>query len=111
MASILGQVSFDNSAAHVASKYGLIGLTKTTATEYASQGVRVNAVGPGFIRTPLIAVVEEIPEILKMLISLHLIGRLGELEELTEPIIWLCSDLTSFVTGSYYPEDGGYLAR
>jgi NAD(P)-dependent dehydrogenase (short-subunit alcohol dehydrogenase family) len=111
MASILGQVSFDNSPAYVASKHGVIGLTRTTATEYASQGIRVNAVGPGFIRTPLISGLEENPEALKWLISLHPIGRLGEPEEVAELVVWLSSDLASFVTGSYYPVDGGYLAR
>ena len=111
MASILGQVAFANSSAYVASKHGVIGLTKNAAVEYASQGVRVNAVGPAFIRTPLIAGIEADEQVRNLLISLHPIGRLGEPEEVAELVIWLSSDLASFVTGSYYPIDGGYLAR
>ena len=111
MASILGQVAIANSSACVASKHRVIGLTKNAAVEYASQGVRVNAVGPAFIRTPLIAGIEADEQARNLLISLHPIGRLGEPEEVAELVIWLSSDLASFVTGSYYPIDGGYLAR
>ena len=111
MASILGQVAFANSSAYVASKHGVIGLTKNAAVEYASQGVRVNSIRPAFIRTPLIAGIEADEQVRNLLISLHPIGRLGEPEEVAELVIWLSSDLASFVTGSYYPIDGGYLAR
>lgn len=111
MASILGEVGFANSPAYVSSKHGLLGLTQNAAIEYGAQGIRVNAVGPGFIRTPLIAELEENEEIYNLLVSLHPIGRLGEPEEVAELVIWLSSDKASFVTGSYYPVDGGYLAR
>ena len=111
MASILGQVGFASSAAYVTAKHGVVGLTKTAALEYAAQGIRVNSIGPGFIQTPMIKVIEENPEILNALVALHPIGRLGTSEEVAELVIWLSSDRASFVTGAYYPVDGGYLAR
>ena len=111
MASILGQVGFANASAYVAAKHGVIGLTKNAAIEYAVRGIRVNSIGPAFIRTPLIAALEENPEVLDGLISLHPIGRLGNPEEVAELVIWLSSNRASFVTGAYYLVDGGYLAR
>jgi NAD(P)-dependent dehydrogenase (short-subunit alcohol dehydrogenase family) len=111
MASILGNVSFENSAAYVAAKHGVLGLTKNAAVEYAKKNIRVNTVGPGFIHTPLIASLEENKEAYDFLVSLHPIGRLGKPEEVAELVIWLSSDKASFVTGAYYPVDGGYLAK
>jgi NAD(P)-dependent dehydrogenase (short-subunit alcohol dehydrogenase family) len=111
MASILGQVGFENSPAYVAAKHGVVGLTKNTAIEYAKQGVRVNSVGSAFIRTPLIAGLEQNIQVRDHLISLHPMGRLGESDEVAELVIWLSSDKASFVTGAYYEIDGGYLAR
>ena len=111
MASILGQVGFESSSAYVAAKHGVVGLTKTAALEYAKQGLRINSVGPAFIRTPLIAGLEENTQARDQLVSLHPIGRLGESEEVAELIIWLSSEKASFVTGAYYEIDGGYLAR
>lgn len=111
MASILGQVGFEHSPAYVAAKHGVVGLTRTAALEYSKQGIRINAVGPGFIRTPLIAGLEQDEQTRNYLISLHPIGRLGESEEVAELVIWLSSDKASYVMGSYYPIDGGYLAR
>jgi NAD(P)-dependent dehydrogenase (short-subunit alcohol dehydrogenase family) len=109
MASILGEVGFTNAAGYVAAKHGVVGLTQNAALEYSSKGVRINAVGPGFIDTPLLNAMDENAK--KMLISLHPIGRLGKPEEVAELVIWLSSDKASFVTGSYYPVDGAYLAR
>lgn len=111
MASILGQVGFATAPAYVAAKHGIIGLTKTAALEYSQQGVRVNAVGPGFIHTPMISNLEEDQETRQMLVSLHPIGRLGKPAEVAELVVWLCSERASFITGAYYPIDGGYLAR
>jgi len=111
MASILGKVAFENSSAYVAAKHGVVGLTKNAAVEYAKQGLRINAVGPAFIRTPLIAGIEENEQARDLLVSLHPMGRLGEAKEVAEAVIWLSSQKASFITGAYYPIDGGYLAR
>ncbi|BAV05236.1 NAD(P)-dependent dehydrogenase, short-chain alcohol dehydrogenase family [Filimonas lacunae] len=110
MASILGQAGFANSSAYVAAKHGVVGLTKTAGIEYGTKGIRINAVGPGFIKTPLL---KESPDssLEDALVPLHPIGRLGEPEEVAELVIWLTSDKASFVTATYYAVDGGYLAR
>lgn len=111
MASILGQVGFESSPAYVAAKHGVVGLTRTAALEYSKQGIRINAVGPAFIRTPLISGLEENEQTRNYLVSLHPVGRLGESDEVAELVIWLSSEKASYVMGSYYPIDGGYLAR
>ncbi|HSA99616.1 MAG TPA: SDR family oxidoreductase [Anaerolineales bacterium] len=111
MASILGQVGFESSPAYVAAKHGVVGLTRTASLEYSKHGIRINAVGPAFIRTPLIAGLEENEQTHNYLVSLHPVGRLGEAEEVAELVIWLSTEKASYVMGSYYPIDGGYLAR
>jgi NAD(P)-dependent dehydrogenase (short-subunit alcohol dehydrogenase family) len=111
VASILGSVGFATAPAYAAAKHGVVGLTHTAALEYGTQGIRVNAVGPGFIRTPMIQSLESDAAAVAMLIAAHPIGRLGEAEEVAELVAWLASDRASFVTGSYHPVDGGYLAR
>ncbi|HEX2996756.1 MAG TPA: SDR family oxidoreductase, partial [Anaerolineales bacterium] len=111
MASILGQVGFEQSPAYVAAKHGVVGLTQTAAIEYSRQGIRINAVGPAFIHTPLISSLEQDEQTRNILISLHPVGRLGEPQEVAELVIWLSSEKASYVMGSYYPIDGGYLAR
>jgi NAD(P)-dependent dehydrogenase (short-subunit alcohol dehydrogenase family) len=110
VASILGQVGFRNSCAYVAAKHGVVGLTRTAALEYAPRRIRVNAVGPAFIKTPLIEK-SMTDESRAALVGLHPIGRLGESEEVAELVTWLSSDKASFVTGAYYAVDGGYLAQ
>lgn len=110
VASILGQVGFAMSPAYVAAKHGVVGLTKNGAIEYAKQGIRVNAVGPGFIETPLLSKNLD-AQTMEFLKTLHPIGRLGKPEEVAELILWLASDKASFITGSYYPIDGGYLQQ
>lgn len=108
VASILGQVGFANSSAYVAAKHGVVGLTKNAAIEYAKKGIRVNSVGPGFIKTPLLEAMKK--EEYDALTALHPMGRLGESDEVAELFLWLASDKSSFVTGSYYAVDGGYLS-
>lgn len=110
IASILGLVGFANSSAYVAAKHGVVGLTQNAAIEYATKNIRVNAIGPGFIMTPLLTSNMDAAT-LKALESLHPIGRLGKPEEVAELALWLSSSRSSFVTGSYYTVDGGYTAR
>lgn len=110
IASVLGQVGFRNSGAYVAAKHGVVGLTKSAALEYGPQKVRINSVGPGFIRTPLLEK-NLTPDAMKFLEGQHAVGRLGESPEVSELVLWLASDKASFVTGGYYAVDGGYLAQ
>lgn len=105
MSSILGTVGFAGASAYVAAKHGMLGLTKNAALEYATQNIRVNAIGPAFIRTPLIAGMED------AVLPLHPIGRLGLPEEVADLVLFLSSSRSAFITGAYYPIDGGYLAR
>lgn len=108
-ASIMGQVSAKNLSAYVTSKHGVIGLTRSAALDYAEQGVRINAVGPGYIETPMLA--SKDANTLAARAQKHPLGRLGRPEEVAETIVWLASDRSSFTTGAYYPIDGGYLAQ
>jgi NAD(P)-dependent dehydrogenase (short-subunit alcohol dehydrogenase family) len=110
ISSILGIVGFANSSAYVAAKHGVVGLTQNAALEYATQKIRVNSIGPGFIMTPLLEKNMD-AEAMKFLASKHPIGRLGTAEEVAELALWLASDKSSFVTGSYYTIDGGYTAQ
>src|SRR5687768_3061246 len=109
VASILGQAGTKFSPAYVAAKHGVVGLTKAAALEYADKGVRINSIGPGYIKTPLLESLDDAT--MKALVGLHPIGRLGESDEVAELILFLASPKSSFVTGYYYAVDGGYLAQ
>jgi len=109
MASILGKVGTRGSAAYAAAKHGVIGLTEAAALEYADKKIRINSIGPGYIDTPLLSGLDDAT--MKVLVGLHPMGRLGKAEEVAELALWLNSDKASFVTGSYYNVDGGYLAQ
>lgn len=110
MGSILSSVGFGQAGAYVSAKHGMLGLTKTAAIEYSKEGIRVNAVGPGFIETPLLKKPES-AEIVAGVVPLHPIGRLGQPEEVAALVTFLASDEASFVSGSYYTVDGGYTAQ
>lgn len=110
MSSILGTNGFANAPAYVASKHALVGMTKNAGIEYSAQGVRVNAVGPAFIKTPLIDNALD-AETQDFLVSKHPIGRLGRPEEVAALVVFLLSDNASFITGSYHLVDGAYAAQ
>jgi NAD(P)-dependent dehydrogenase (short-subunit alcohol dehydrogenase family) len=107
-ASVGGLVGTAMISAYVASKHGVVGLTKTAALEYAKAGIRVNAVCPGVILTPM---VQHLPELIEAFTAAEPIGRLGKPEEIAEAVVWLCSDAASFVTGHAMAVDGGYVAQ
>jgi NAD(P)-dependent dehydrogenase (short-subunit alcohol dehydrogenase family) len=108
MASIHGAVAAPGNAAYTAAKHGVVGLTKNAAAEYGAQGLRVNAIGPGYIETPLLATAPK--EVLTGLEAKHPLGRLGQPEEIANVTTFLLSDKASFMTGSYVLVDGGYTA-
>jgi NAD(P)-dependent dehydrogenase (short-subunit alcohol dehydrogenase family) len=112
-ASVAGLVgSRGAGSAYAASKHGVVGLTKTAALEYATQGIRVNCVCPGVIRTPMMArMLNRNPELEQQYIASEPIGRLGMPEEIAEAVVWLCSDAASFVTGHTMTVDGGMVAQ
>jgi len=109
-ASGAGLIGFPGQAAYVASKHGVIGLTKVAALDYGARGIRVNAVCPGTVRTPMVdTAVSNDPGLAEHLVSLHPIGRIGTPDEVAEAAVWLCSDASSFVLGAALPVDGGYV--
>ena len=109
IASIHGQVAAPNSPAYTASKHAVVGLTKNIAAEYATKGIRCNAVGPGYIETPLLSANMD-QEALKAIAAKSPINRLGTAQEVAELVVFLSSDKSSFTTGSYIISDGGYTA-
>jgi NAD(P)-dependent dehydrogenase (short-subunit alcohol dehydrogenase family) len=107
-ASIAGLIGIPTSSAYVASKHGVIGLTKTAAIEFAKQGIRVNAVCPGFIETDMTK--EVMARRGAELMQMVPFGRMGRAEEIAEMVCWLCSDRASYVSGSSHVVDGGFTA-
>lgn len=108
VASILGVVGSANSIAYPASKAGIINFTRSQAVTYAPKGIRMNCVSPGYVNTPLL---EKLPEeLIRSKIALHPIGRFAEPEEIAKAILFLCSDLASYVVGANLLVDGGYTA-
>ncbi|MBD8728807.1 SDR family NAD(P)-dependent oxidoreductase [Frigoribacterium sp. CFBP 13707] len=110
MSSVLGTVGLAQNAAYVTSKHALVGLTKVAALEYTARGVRTNAVGPGFIDTPLVRASLS-GEALTALEQQHAAGRLGTDAEVAALVLFLLSPEASFISGSYYLVDGGYSAH
>jgi NAD(P)-dependent dehydrogenase (short-subunit alcohol dehydrogenase family) len=110
VSSVMDQVAAPNRAAYVASKGGVRQLTRALAVEWAPYGVRVNAVGPGYCRTPLIGQILEDPAWVARLEASTPLGRLAEPEEIAAPIVFLASDWASYVTGTVLYADGGYTA-
>ncbi|MDC1504220.1 SDR family oxidoreductase [Winogradskyella sp.] len=111
-ASIAGLVGYRGLPAYVASKHGITGLTKSAALEYAKLGIRVNAVCPGAIKTPMIdRITGNKKEVEEQFADMEPIGRLGQPEEVANCVLWLCSDEASFVTGHAMAVDGGWVAQ
>ena len=111
-ASIAGLVGFPGAPAYVASKHGLVGLTKTAALEYATSGIRVNAVCPGVINTPMIErFTGGDPDAEAQLSAAAPVRRMGQPEEIADAVLWLCSDGASFTTGQALAVDGGWVAQ
>jgi NAD(P)-dependent dehydrogenase (short-subunit alcohol dehydrogenase family) len=109
MASVAGVVSTPGGVGYVASKHGIIGLTKAAALDHAADGIRINAVAPGVIYTEMLeAGIKAQPGLEANMLVKHPIGRLGQLGEVSRAVLWLCSDEASFVTGSTLTVDGGY---
>ncbi len=110
MASVTGMTGSAGAGAYCASKHGVIGLTKTAALETAKIGIRINAVCPAVIETPMEERLFGAPQVHKYILSCHPIGRLGKPAEVAEAVVWMCSDSASFMTGQSLVLDGGFLA-
>jgi len=109
--SVDGQRGFPWDPAYSAAKHGVLGLTKSAAMQYAQKGIRINAVCPGWIRTPPVqSMLEHDPEAEARMLLHQPIGRFGEAEEVAQAVVWLCSDKASLVVGTALAVDGGYLA-
>jgi NAD(P)-dependent dehydrogenase (short-subunit alcohol dehydrogenase family) len=110
MSSVTGLIGSAGAAAYSASKHGVIGLTKSAALENAKGGIRVNAVCPAVIETPMAERIFGAPQVHKFVLSCHPIGRFGRPMEVAEAVVWMCSDSASFMTGQSMVLDGGFLA-
>jgi NAD(P)-dependent dehydrogenase (short-subunit alcohol dehydrogenase family) len=111
-ASVAGLVGYAGCSAYAASKHGIVGLTRSAALEYAPAGVRINAVCPAVVRTPMAdAIFSQSPESEGNMIARTPIGRLGTPEEVAAAVLWLCSDAASFVVGQALGVDGGWTAQ
>jgi NAD(P)-dependent dehydrogenase (short-subunit alcohol dehydrogenase family) len=104
-----GLVGAPGFSGYTAAKHGQIGLTKTAALDYGTDGIRVNAIAAGLIDTPLVA--DRPPEVMAARIAMHALGRLAQASEIADAVVWLCSERSSFVTGAAIAVDGGYTAR
>lgn len=112
MSSVAGLVGFPNLPAYVASKHGVVGLTKSAALEYAKSGIRVNAICPGVIHTDMVdRVTGRDPAVEQQFVDLEPMGRMGTPEEIAAGAVWLCSPAASFVTGHAMAVDGGLVAQ
>lgn len=113
MASILGKVGFMGSTAYVAAKHGVVGITETAAIEYAPRGIRVNALCPGFIETPMLsnAGLDKNDELHHAIENMHAMKRLGKPDEVADALLWISSNEATFVTGHSLAVDGGFLAQ
>ena len=112
LSSIYGLVAAAGTAAYTASKHAVAGLTKTAALDYAKQGIRVNALSPGYTRTPLVErVISHKPEIEDWFVDRTPLGRMATPHEIAEAAVWLCSDAASFLSGVILPVDGGVIAQ
>ncbi len=110
--SVAGLLGFRTGSAYVASKHGVLGLTKTAALEYAKSGIRVNAVCPGAIDTPMMGrITDHRPHRAAKMAAGEPVGRMGTPQEIAEAVVWLCSDAASFVTGHPMTVDGGIVAQ
>jgi NAD(P)-dependent dehydrogenase (short-subunit alcohol dehydrogenase family) len=109
MSSVLGAVGRQDSAAYVATKHAVVGLTRGAAIDHGADGIRVNAVGPGFVRTPLLESRHDEDGLANLAAGWPL-RRVGSPDEIAEVVAWLAGDAASYVTGAYIPVDGGYLA-
>lgn len=108
VSSIMGSHALPGTAAYAASKHGVEGLTKAAALDYAKQGIRINAVAPGYVDTPMIA--GRKPAVQEKIVAMHPVGRIAQADELAKVIAFLLSDDASFVTGSIHLADGGFSA-